>query len=317
MNPFLEPSSLTAGLPPFAEIRNEDYEPAFARGMADQLLAVARIVQSPEAPTFENTIEALELSSGVLGRVSAAFFTISAADGTRFVRDLEALVAPRLAAHEDAISLNSRLFARIEAVWQEREGLDDEQRYLTERYHTEFVLAGAGLDAGRKDELRDLNERLAGLTTRFDANLVADTNSLAVHVEHEADLAGLSADQVSAAAEAAAGRNLPGWLLALGLPTSQPLLASLRSHSVRERLLAASLARGSRGGEYDNRGLILEIVRLRARRARLLGFLNHAAAVLADETAKTPEAVSELLDRLIPAALRNAAAEAHALEERM
>jgi peptidyl-dipeptidase Dcp len=316
-NPFVDPSPLTAGLPPFARIRPEHYEPAFTRGMAEQLVAVAHIVQNEEAATFENTVEALELSSPVLARVAGAFFTISAADGTDFFRDLEAVIAPRLAAHEDAIRLNSRLFARIQAVWQGREQLDPEQRYLTERYHIEFVLAGAGLDEGRKDELRGLNERLATLTTRFDANLVADTNSLAVHLVDEEDLAGLSEDQISAAQQAAAGRGLPGWLLTLGLPTSQPLLAPLHRRGVRARLLAASLSRGGHGGEHDNRGLILEIVRLRARRARLLGFPNHAAAVLADETAKTPEAVSELLDRLVPRAVRNAGAEARALEERL
>ncbi|MDQ1530010.1 MAG: peptidyl-dipeptidase Dcp, partial [Microbacteriaceae bacterium] len=316
-NPFLEPSTLPAGLPPFAEIRHEHYEPAFARGMAEQLVAVARIVQNEEAATFANTIEALEESAPVLSRVAAAFFTISSADGTDFFRELEAVVAPRLAAHEDAIRLNSRLFARLDAVWRDRDRLDPEQRYLTERYHTEFVLAGAALAPERKDELRALNERLATLTTRFDTNLIADTTALAVHLEDRADLAGLSDDLVSAAAEAAAARGLSGWLLTLGLPTSQPALTALQRRPVRERLLAASLARGAHGGDHDNRDLLLEIVRLRARRARLLGFPNHAAAVLADETARTPEAVSALLDRLVPAAVRNAAAEAAALEERM
>jgi peptidyl-dipeptidase Dcp len=316
-NPFLEPSPLPAGLPPFASIRDDDYEPAFERGMSEHLVAVAKVAENPEAPTFENTIEALEMAAGLLGRVSAAFFTISAADGRPAIRDLEARMAPRLAAHEDAIHLNSRLFTRIEAVHTDRESLEPEQRYLTERYHTEFVLAGAALPTASKDELRMLNERLSELTTRFDANLVADSNDLAVHLTDPADLEGLAPDERATARAAADERGLDGWLLTLVLPTSQPALASLARPAVRARLLEASLARGSRAGEHDNRPLVLEIVRLRARRAHLLGFPNHAASVLADETARTPEAVSAMLDRLVPAAARNARAEAAALADRM
>ena len=199
-NPFLEPSPLPAGLPPFSSIRDEDYEPAFERGMSEHLVAVARVAENPAIPTFENTIEALEAAAGLLGRVGAAFFTISAADGRPAIRDLEARMAPRLAAHEDAIHLNSRLFTRIEAVHADRESLDPEQRHLTERYHTEFVLAGAALPAASKDELRMLNERLSELTTRFDANLVADSNDLAVHLTDPADLDGLAPDERATAA---------------------------------------------------------------------------------------------------------------------
>jgi peptidyl-dipeptidase Dcp len=315
-NPFFEPSGLPAGLPPFAHIRDEHYEPAFERGMSQHLVAVARVAENPEPPTFENTIEALEAAAPVLNRVAAAFFTLSAADGRPPIRDLEARMAPRLAAHEDAIHLNSRLFARIDAVHAARDELDPVSRHLVERYHTEFVLAGAALEPARKDELRVLNERLSELTTRFDANLVADTNDLALHLTEEDEVAGLESDERSAARAAAAERGLDGWLLTLVLPTGQPALARLDRADVRARLLAASLARGSRGGEHDNRAVLLEIVRLRARRARLLGFPNHAAAVLADETAHTPEAVSAMLDRVVPAAARNARTEAEALASR-
>jgi peptidyl-dipeptidase Dcp len=315
-NPFFEPSGLPAGLPPFAHIRDEHYEPAFERGMSEHLVAVARVAENPERPTFENTIEALETAGPLLTRVAAAFFTVSAADGRPPIRDLEERIAPRLAAHEDAIHLNSRLFERIEAVHAARDELDDVSRHLVERYHTEFVLAGAALEPARKDELRVLNERLSELTTRFDANLVADTNDLALHLTEAEEIAGLESDERSAARAAAAERGLDGWLLTLVLPTAQPALARLDRADVRARLLAASLARGSHGGEHDNRELLLEIVRLRARRARLLGFPNHAAAVLADETARTPEAVSAMLDRLVPAAARNARAEAEALAAR-
>ncbi len=316
-NPFFEPSGLPAGLPPFADIRDEHYEPAFERGMSEHLVAVARVAEDPEPPTFENTIEALETAAPLLTRVAAAFFTVSGADGRPPIRELEERMAPRLAAHEDAIHLNSRLFARIEAVHAAREELDDVSRYLVERYHSEFVLAGAALEPARKDELRVLNERLSELTTRFDANLVADTNALALHLTDASEVSGLEPDELSAARAAAAERGLDGWLITLVLPTGQPALARLDRSDVRARLLAASLARGSRGGEHDNRELLLEIVRLRARRARLLGFPNHAAAVLADETARTPEAVSAMLDRLAPAAARNARGEAEALTARL
>jgi peptidyl-dipeptidase Dcp len=317
LNPFLAPSGLPAGLPPYADIRDEHYEPAFERGMSEHLVAVARVAANPEAPTFENTIEALETASPLLNRVAASFFTVSAADGRPFIRDLEERMAPRLAAHEDAIHLNSRLFARIEAVHDRRTGLDAASQYLVERYHTEFVLAGAALEPARKDELRVLNERLSELTTRFDANLVADTNDLALLLTDADELSGLAADEVSAARAAAQDRGVDGWLLTLVLPTGQPALARLDRPDVRARLLEASLSRAARGDEHDNRDLLLEIVRLRARRARLLGFENHAAAVLADETARTPEAVSAMLHRLAPAAARNARAEAHALTARL
>ncbi len=316
-NPLLSASTLPAGLPPFELIRDEHYEPAFERGMSEHLVAVARVAANPEPPTFVNTIEALEAASPLLSRVAATFFTVSAADGRPAIRDLEARMAPRLAGHEDAVHLNSRLFARIEAVHAERDGLGAADRYLVERYHTEFVLAGAALAPAEKDELRALNERLAELSTRFDANLVADSNALAVHLVDPDDLEGLAPEEVSAARAAAEERGLQGWLLTLVLPTSQPALVSLARPAVRRRLLDASLTRGSRDGEHDNRPLVLEIVRLRARRARLLGFPNHAAAVLADETAKTPEAVSAMLDRLVPAAARNAREEAAALARRL
>ncbi len=305
-NPFLSRSTLPAALPPFAEIRDEHYEPAFELGMREQRDAVDRIVGDPASPTFANTLEALELSGPVLDRVAAAFFTVASAHATDSVRDLEERIAPRLAAHSDAIRLNGALFARIDAVWRDRESLEPEQRRLVERTRIEFQLAGAALDDAAKAELTALNERLSALSTRFDAALVADTNELAVHVLDEDELAGLAADTVSAASAAARARGLEGWLLTLVLPTGQPVLADLEHAGLRERVMAASRARGTHGGEHDTRGIVLETVRLRARRARLLGFRDHAALVAADETAGSSEAVSALLDRLVPAAVRNA-----------
>jgi peptidyl-dipeptidase Dcp len=314
-NPFLTRSTLPSGIPAFADIRDEHYEPAFEIGMREQRDAVDRIVADPAPPTFANTVEALELSSPVLDRVAASFFTLASAHATPFVRELEERIAPRLAAHGDAIRLNTGLFARIDAVRQHQEDLEPEERRLVERTHIELRLAGAALDDGAKAELRGLNERLSALSTRFDAALVADTNELAVHVTDEAELAGLAPDTVSAARQAARARGLDGWLLALVLPTAQPVLADLRDAGLRERVMTASRQRGGRGGEHDTRAIILETARLRARRARLLGFPHHAALVAADETAGSSEAVTGLLDRLVPAAVRNAHREQDELGE--
>ncbi len=312
VNPFLAPSTLPYQLPPFADIRDEHYRPAFDRGFAEQLAEIAEIASNPDAPTFENTMLPLERSGQTLQRVAAVFFNKSSSDSNDFTNALEEELAPLLAAHEDAIRLDSALYARIAAVHEQRDSLGqgDESRYLVERYHTEFTLAGAGLSDGDKATLRDYNKRLSTLTTRFEKNLLADTNELAVVIDDVAELDGLAAGEISAAAEAAKERGLDGkYLITLVLPTSHPYLASLTNREVRERLLNASAARGIRGGAHDNRELVLEISHLRAERARLLGFDSHAAFVTADETAKTPEAVADLLGRLAPAAARNARAE--------
>jgi peptidyl-dipeptidase Dcp len=316
-NPFLSPSTLPYQLPPFAEIRQEHYRPAFEAGMIEQLAEVAAIIAEPGEPTVENTLIALERSGQVLQRVATVFFALSSTDSTEFGTLLEEELAPQLAAHADAIRLDPALYGRINTLYQRRDQLqlDPETAYLLERYHTEYTLAGAGLSDADKHTLRDLNMRLSTLTTRFEKNLLADTNDLALVIADVAELTGLGAGEISAAAEAARERGLAGkYVISLVLPTSHPYLASLTDRNVRERLLTASRSRGIRGGEYDNRGLVLDITRLRAERARLLGFANHAAYVTADETAKTPEAVAEMLGRLAPAAARNARTEQNALQ---
>ncbi len=319
-NPFFAPSALPYQLPPFADIRDEHYRPAFDRGMAEQRAEVEGITASEEAPTFENTLVPLERSGQILSRVSEVFFNKSSSDSTPFIKELEEELAPLLAAHRDAIRLDPALYSRIVALHEQRNdlGVDSESVYLIERYHTEFTLAGAGLPEEDKAVLRDYNQQLSTLTTRFENNLLADTNDLAVVIDDVAELDGLSAGEISAASAAAKERGLDGkYLLSLVLPTSHPYLASLTDRSVRERLLTASRSRGNRGGQYDNRQLVLDITRLRAERARLLGFETHAAYVTADETAKTPEAVAGLLDQLAPPAARNARTEQQDLQEQL
>ncbi len=319
-NPFFAPSTLPYGLPPFAEITDADYRPAFDRGFEDQLAEIARIAGSGEPATFENTMIPLESSGQTLERVATVFFNKSSADSNDFTNDLEEEIAPLLAAHSDAIRLDSRLYARITALHDQlpQLGLDAESAYLVERYYTEFTLAGAGLDDAQKQRLRELNQTLSTLTTRFEKNLLADTNELAVVIDDVAELDGLAADEISAAGEAAKERGLAGkYLITLVLPTGHPYLDSLTSAEVRERIMAASRARGSNGGPNDNRGLVLDITRLRAERARLLGFSNHAAYVTADETAGTPEAVAAMLGRLAPVAARNARSEQAELQAQL
>jgi len=318
-NPLLGPSPLPHGLPPFALIRDEHYREAFDRGMAEHLAEVEAIAADPAPPTFENTLVALERSGQTLSRTSLAFFGTSSSLATEAVQAIEEEYAPRLTAHADAVRLDPRLYARIRAVHDDEAtmaALDRESRRLVERYLTEMTVAGAGLDESAKDRLRELNGRLASLGTRFEKRLLADSNDLAVLVDDVTQLDGLTAGEISAAAAAAAEHGHEGaWLLTLVLPTGHPHLASLTDRDLRRRLHEAQGSRGNRDNANDTKALVLETVRLRAERARLLGYGTHAAAALADSTARTPERVMDLLGRLAPAAARNIEAERALLEE--
>lgn len=316
-NPFFAPSTLPYQLPPFTDIEEEHYLPAFEKGFEEQLAEVGNITRRRDMPTFENTMVPLEQSGQTLLRVARVFYNKSSADSNDFTNDLEEKIAPRMAAHEDAIKLDSQLYWRIKTIHDQLDSIDltPEQRYLVERNYIEMTLAGAGLDDEQKEKLKDYNQRLSTLTTRFEKNLLADTNDLAVVLDDVAELEGLGAGEISAAAEAAKERGLEDtYLVTLVLPTGHPYLADLAQREVRERIMAASRARGGRGGEHDNRDLVLEIAKLRSERARLLGFDTHAGYVTADQTAKTPEAVADMLGRLAPPAARNARTEQADLE---
>ena len=326
-NPFFEPSTLPYGMPPFADIADDDYLPAFEKGMADQLVEIRAITVRRDMPTFENTMIPLEKSGQLLERVATVFFNKVSTDGNTATEALEEELAPLLAAHSDAIKLDSQLYWRIKTLHDQLEsaatprdaaehrGLDPESRYLVERYYAEFTIAGAGLDESQKEKLRDFNQKLSTVTTRFEKNLLADTNDLAVVIQDVAELDGLEPGEISAAAEAAKERGLDGgYLITLILPTGQPALSSLTNRDVRKRIFDASRARGIRGGDWDTTALVLEIAKLRAERAQLLGFASHAAWVIADETAKTPENVAKMLGTLAVPATRNALAEQADLE---
>ncbi|MDN3479717.1 M3 family metallopeptidase [Curtobacterium sp. APC 4022] len=277
--------------------------------MAEHRAEVEAIATDPEPPTFENTLVALERAGQLLQRVEMVFSTVTSADSTDELRDLEAELSPLLAAHRDAIVLDGRLYARVRAVHDALDataGRSEEDRRLAERTLTEMTLAGAGLDDAGKERLTAINQELSTLTTTFERNLLEDTNDAAVHVTDESELAGLDDGAKSAAAGAAADRGLDGWLVTLPLYTGHPWLATLTDRGLRQRIMEASLSRGRRGNAFDNRDVLLRIVRLRAERAELLGFRDHASVVTADETAGTPEAVAGLLSSLVTAAVANA-----------
>lgn len=314
MHPLLAPSDLPYQLPRFADFADEDLAPAIDEGMATQLAAVAAITGDPAPATFDNTLVPLERSGEALARVLRVFSNKASADTNDVIDELRSTYAPKLAAHSDAIALDPELYARLLAVHEQRDGLEPEARYLVERYVTEFTLAGAALDEDDKARLRKLNEQLSAQEAAFEITLQADTNDLAVVIDDEADLAGLTPGEVSAAAAAAESRGLAGkWLLTLVLPTPHPHLASLTDRDVRRRLSEAQRSRGSRGGAHDTRQTVLDILRLRAEKAQLLGFANHAELVTKDNTAGTPKAVREMLARLAAPAARNARREQEAL----
>jgi peptidyl-dipeptidase Dcp len=316
-NPLLSPSTLPYGLPDYAAIRPEHYLPAFEAAFAEHKQEVSAITRVRSMPTFENTLVPLEESGKLLGDVSRTFYTVSSADATDEIQQIEETLAPLMSAHQDSIELDAQLYWRIKTIHEQLDelDLDPEQRYLVERHYREMSHAGAGLDDAAKEKLTALNQRLSTLTTTFEKNLLNDTNDLAVVFDDVAELDGLTEGELSAAAQAAADRDLEGkWVVTLTLFTGHPYLSSLTNRESRKRILEASRARGSRGNDNDNRAVLLEIVRLRAERAALLGYDSHAAYITSDETAGSPEAVHDLLRRLAVPAARNARREQAALQ---
>ncbi|NAZ75568.1 M3 family peptidase [Kineococcus sp. T13] len=306
-NPFAAPSELPFALPPFDRIRAEHFAPAFEAGTAEHLAEVDELLgRDLGAAEF---LDALESSGQLLGRAEAVFHNLLGTDADDELRALAQEFAPRLAAHHDAVRLDPRLVQRVRRLHEDPPAdLGPEQRRLLERLHRDAERSGALLDEAGRERLRELNAQLSALTTRFDVELLADSNDLAVHVADAEELEGLSAAELARAAAAAGERG--GHLLPLVLPTGQPVLAALRRRATRRRVHEASVARGGRGGEHDTRALLQRIAALRAERAALLGFADHASWVVADETAGSVEAAVGMLRRLAPAAVANARREA-------
>lgn len=312
-NPFLEPSALPYQAPPFDRISDADFAPAFEAGMRQQLAEMERIAANAEAPGFDNTIVAMERSGEILSRVSSVFFSLVSAHSNPAIQEVQKQMAPRLSAHRDAIYLNPALYARVSGLYEQRAqlGLDAEALRLLERYHTDFVRAGARLSAADQAKLRLINEELSSLRTRFGQNLLKDTNESAVVVDSVTELDGLAPGAVAAAAEAARTRQLVDrYVLSLQLPTLQPALSDLKHRALRERIYMASINRGNNDNEYDNKQVAARIAWLRAQSAALLGYPSYAAFSLETQTARTPEAVNRMLAGLAPAAVANAKVEA-------
>lgn len=316
-NPFAVQSELPLQFPPFDQIRDEHFAPAFDAGMAEELAEIEAIANNPEEPTFENTILAMEQSGQTLSRAMRVFFNLVGTDTNDTRRQLQADYSAKFAAHRDAIALNPALFERIDTLYEQREslGLDAEGVRLIERYHTSFVRSGAALDDEQKARMKEINAEAANLGTQFSQNVLAEVNDSAVVVDTREELDGLTEAQITAAADAATERGLEGkYVVTLLNTTGQPPLAQLTNRDLRQRIHEASVARGARGNEWDNREIISRVVNLRDERAKMLGYPNHAAYVLDDSTAGTPEAVNDMLGQLAPAAVANAKREAEKLQ---
>ncbi len=317
-NPFFSKSQLYLNYPPFDQIENAHFLPAFLRGMAEQSAEIEAIARQGEPATFVNTIIAMELSGQLLNRTDSVFSAMSSAHTNDEIRALEQQLAPQLAAHDDSIMLNRDLFARISRLYEQREALalDAQSKRLLGEYYSDFVRAGAALSVDQQQRMKELNGQIATLQTRYSQQILSEMNELAILVDSREELTGLDEALVAAAEAEADERGLQGKFLIPLLNTSgQPALASLQNRAVRETMHRTSLSRGNRGGEFDNRELLVDILRLRAERAQLLGFENHAHYILEDRTAQTVAAVNERLAELAPPAVANARREAADLQQ--
>ena len=316
-NPFAQRSSLEYEMPDFTRINDESYLPAFHAACAEQLHEIHEIIKQEEV-NFENTIVALERSGQMLQRVLNVFYNKSSSDTTDRLDEIEEELAPKLSAHTDAISLNQALFGRIKELYSNRDSLElnNEDAWLLERYYMDFTHAGAHLTDAQREELTKLNEELSKLETQFGKNLLTDTNDLGVVVDDIVELDGLSENEIAACAAAAKARGLEGkWLVGMVNYTGHPLLASMKNRGLRERVMKNSLLKGSRTNDSDNRPVILEIIKLRAKRAELFGVRTHAEHVLQDRNAQNPENVHKMLKQIAPAAVRNARLEGADLQK--
>ncbi|MCM7490258.1 peptidyl-dipeptidase Dcp [Enterobacter hormaechei] len=309
-NPFFEISLLPYQAPRFDAINDSHYRPAFDEAMRLKRADIDAIIAQRAAPDFDNTVLALEKSGAMLSRVSSVFFAMTSAHTNDDLQALDEQFSTELAGLANDIWLNGTLFARVEAVWQDREALDAESRRLTEETYQHFVLAGARLNADEKAELKSLNTEAATLTSQFNQRLLAANKAGGLVVDDVRQLDGLSAEEMAAAAHAAAEKGLKErWLIPLLNTTQQPALAALALRETRKRLFSAGWERTQKGDENDTRELIRRLTALRARQAQLLGFDNYASWSIADQMAKTPEAALEFMRGIVPAARGRAALE--------
>ena len=306
LNPFLEPSELEYQLPPFERIRDEHYLPGFYAGIAAQKAEIDFINSQPEV-TFENTIVALEKSGQILTRVANVFYNKSSSDTSDVIDAIEAEIAPKLAAHADSIKLDPTLFSRIKTLVTKSNALNPEDSWVLKKYYEDFLQAGADLDPEKRERVKEINEELSTLETKFAKNLLADTNDLAVMVDDEKELEGLSPNQIAACKAAAEARgHADKWLIGMVNFSGHPLLGSLSNRALREEIMKNSLRKGARANANDTRDILLRMVELRLERAKLFGMKSHAEYVLSQQTAGSANNVHSMLRKIAPAAASNA-----------
>lgn len=317
-NPFFEKSTLPFQAPDFSKIKDEDFKPAMEEGIKQQMAEVEKIANDTAAPTFDNTLVALEKTGELLHRVSNVFDLLTGANTNPTLQQVQEEMAPKLAALNDAIFLNKKLFKKVETIYEQLDqlNLDPESKRLVEYYEQKFVMAGAKLADVDQDSLKTLNGELASLSAKFTNKLLAAAKDGALVVDNKAELNGLSDAAIEAAANHAADAGQKGkWLISLQNTTQQPALQSLTNRATRQKLFEASYNRAERGDSNDTRAIILQIAKLRAIRAKLLGFDNYAAWNLQDQMAKTPQAVEKFLNNLVPAATAKAKSEAKEIQK--
>ena len=315
-NPFYAASTLPYQAPPFDKIKDTDFQPALEAGMAEQLKEVEAIANNPAPPTFENTLVALEKTGQLYERVQEVFDGLTQANTNATLDKVDAIESPKRAAHDDAIFLNDKLFQRVATIWNQMNGkqmdslgLDAELRRLVDVYYKKFVHAGANLSPADKVKLKKLNEEESTLQNGFRQKLLAATKAEAYSTTDKSALKGLTDAELAAAAEAAKERKVPGYVLPMQNTTQQPILASLAERATRQAVFEDSWNRTERGGVNDTRETVVRLAKLRAEKAKLLGYPNYAAWNLEDQMAKTPEAAVRFMDALVPATAAKAGEE--------
>lgn len=312
-NPLLMESNLPYGAPDFTKIKNEHFQPAIEQGMKEQMEEIEAIANNPEAPTFENTLVAMEKSGQTLNRASGVFGLLTGANTNPEIQRIEEEEAPKLAAHSDAIYMNDKLFQRVKTIYDNREnlGLDPESLKLVEKYYQRFEMAGANLSAEDKEQMKKLNAEEATLNTKFTNMMLSAAKASALVVDTKEELDGLSDGEIAAAAQKAEDAGMPGkYMIPILNTTQQPALKSLKNRDTRKKLFEASWNRAEKGDDNDTRKMLERLADLRAEKAHLMGFENYAAWNLQNQMAKTPEAAEGLLNKLAPQAIAKAKEEA-------
>ncbi|MBD3178448.1 MAG: peptidase M3 [Candidatus Latescibacteria bacterium] len=317
-NPLLAEFDTPFGVPPFDRIETEHYMPAFEQGMKEHQKEIMDIASNSDDPTFENTVEAMDRSGGLLAQTSNIFFGLNSARTDEKMQAIAREVAPMLSEHRDNIMLNEELFGRIKSVYQNRDRfeLDQEQSKLLEEYYKDFVRGGADLNEKKKERLREINKELSGLTVQFGENVLKEVNRYELIIEDSEDLAGLPENVIETAAEEAAGRDYDGkWVFTLSKPSMLPFLQYSERRDLREQIYKAYLHKGDNDDDLDNKGIINRIVNLRLEKAKVLGYPTHADFVLEERMAEKPANVHELLNELWEPALQKAKEEAAMMQE--